>query len=66
VTDEEYEINLKYLLYMYNLLELPGKPHDLTSLPKTLSGVDCPEEPEPCLEDARELHKIQVSHDLID
>ena len=28
ISDERYEMNLKYLSYMYNLLRLPGKPRD--------------------------------------
>lgn len=63
IGDEQYEINLRYLIYAYELSKRPGKPHDTISRETPLEGVGELCEYGPEIRDAEKLRKIQLISD---
>ena len=59
ISDELYEINLRHLVYAYELSKRTGKPHDSMPRETLLGGVRelCEHDPE--IRDAEQLYKIQ-------
>ena len=66
ISDELYEINLRYLVYAYELSKRTGKPHDSMPRETLLEGVRelCEHDPE--IRDAEQLKKIQSLADVWD
>jgi hypothetical protein len=66
ISDEQYEINLKYLCFTYELFKLAGKPRDPMPREALVDGIMELCEYDPEIKDAKQLHQIEKITDSWD